>query len=63
MRFFEQSVETMPREALELLQIEKLYSMAKSTWILFEKTGKSDAKRLYLLGGAQQSKMFGGVVL
>ena len=27
MRFFEQSVETMPREALELLQIEKLYSM------------------------------------
>ncbi|MCH1520956.1 MAG: hypothetical protein L7T82_05510 [SAR324 cluster bacterium] len=27
MRFIEQSVETMPREALELLQTEKLYSM------------------------------------
>jgi hypothetical protein len=37
--------------------------MAQSTWILFEKTGKSDAKRCYLLGGAEQSKMFGGFVL
>ena len=32
MRFFEQSVETMPREALELLQIEKLYSMLEKIY-------------------------------
>jgi phenylacetate-coenzyme A ligase PaaK-like adenylate-forming protein len=32
MRFFEQSVETMPREALELLQTEKLYSMLENLW-------------------------------
>tara|TARA_B110000444_G_C18793417_1_gene573610 strand:- start:1136 stop:1309 length:174 start_codon:yes stop_codon:yes gene_type:complete len=32
MRFFEQSVETMPRKALELLQIEKLYSMLEKIY-------------------------------
>ena len=32
MRFFEQSVETMLREALELLQIEKLYSMLEKIY-------------------------------
>jgi hypothetical protein len=46
---------------LQLLQSN--ISMAQSTGVLFEKTGKSDAKRCYLLGGSQQSKMFGGFVL
>ena len=32
MRFFEQSVETMPREALELLQIEKLSSLLEKIY-------------------------------
>ena len=32
MRFFEQSLETMPRKALELLQIEKLYSMLEKIY-------------------------------
>ena len=32
MRFFEKSVETMPRKALELLQIEKLYSMLEKIY-------------------------------
>ncbi len=48
MRFFEQSVETMPREALELLQIEKLYSMLEKIYGSNRfYTGKLDAAGIH----------------